>query len=47
EYTYTSGTIIETPLGVMEGHYVMIDDNGNEFNAEILPFRLAIPNILH
>ncbi|NAW65473.1 Co2+/Mg2+ efflux protein ApaG [Photobacterium halotolerans] len=47
EYTYTSGTIIETPLGVMEGHYVMVDDHGNEFNADIVPFRLAIPNILH
>ncbi|PSW15142.1 Co2+/Mg2+ efflux protein ApaG [Photobacterium sanctipauli] len=47
EYTYTSGTIIETPLGVMQGHYVMVNENGDEFTAEISPFRLSIPNILH
>ncbi len=47
EYTYTSGTAIETPVGVMQGHYVMIDANGKEFIAEIEPFRLAIPNILN
>ncbi|WP_170107749.1 Co2+/Mg2+ efflux protein ApaG [Photobacterium lipolyticum] len=47
EYTYTSGTIIETPLGVMQGHYVMIDDQGDEFTVEVSPFRLAIPNIIH
>ena len=47
EYTYTSGTIIETPLGVMQGHYVMVNENGDEFVAEISPFRLSIPNILH
>ena len=47
EYTYTSGTIIETPLGVMQGHYVMVNENGDEFFAEITPFRLSVPNILH
>jgi len=47
EYTYTSGTIIETPLGVMQGHYVMINEQGDEFEAEVSPFRLSIPNILH
>ncbi|MGR5065309.1 Co2+/Mg2+ efflux protein ApaG [Photobacterium sp. DNB22_13_2] len=47
EYTYTSGTIIETPLGVMEGHYVMVNANGDEFVAEVSPFRLSMPNILH
>ncbi|MCG7584620.1 Co2+/Mg2+ efflux protein ApaG [Photobacterium sp. OFAV2-7] len=47
EYTYTSGTIIETPLGVMQGHYVMVNEQGDEFKAEISPFRLSIPNLLH
>ena len=47
EYTYTSGTIIETPLGVMEGHYVMVNENGDEFVAEVSPFRLSVPNVLH
>lgn len=47
EYTYTSGTVIETPLGVMQGYYVMANENGDEFQAEVSPFRLSIPNILH
>ncbi|MDC0611800.1 Co2+/Mg2+ efflux protein ApaG [Vibrio sp.] len=47
EYTYTSGTAIETPVGVMQGHYIMHDASDSEFIAEIEPFRLCIPNILH
>ena len=47
EYTYTSATVIETPVGVMQGHYQMIDHQGQAFNAEVEPFRLAIPNILN
>ncbi|MCD9527396.1 Co2+/Mg2+ efflux protein ApaG [Photobacterium carnosum] len=47
EFTYTSGTAIETPVGVMQGQYTMEDDTGNVFKVEIAPFRLAIPNILH
>lgn len=47
EYTYTSGTALETPLGVMQGHYVMLDQHNEQFLAEIDPFRMAIPNILN
>lgn len=47
EYTYNSGTVIETPVGVMQGQYIMHDAHNNEFIAEIEPFRLAIPNILN
>lgn len=47
EYTYTSATAIETPVGSMEGIYVMHDHNGNEFHCVIKPFCLAIPNILN
>lgn len=47
EYTYTSGTVIETPVGVMQGQYIMHDETGQEFVVEIEPFRLAIPNILN
>ncbi|MDC5704212.1 Co2+/Mg2+ efflux protein ApaG [Vibrio europaeus] len=47
EYTYNSGTVIETPVGVMQGQYIMHDQDGNEFIAEVEPFRLAIPNILN
>lgn len=47
EYTYNSGTALETPVGVMQGQYIMLDENGQEFMAEIDPFRLALPNILN
>lgn len=47
KYTYTSGTIIETPVGVMQGFYTMQDQDAQSFKVEIAPFRLALPNILH
>lgn len=47
EYTYSSGTALETPVGVMQGHYMMLDEKGREFIADIEPFRLAVPNILN
>lgn len=47
EYTYNSGTALETPVGVMQGQYIMHDENGQEFMADIDPFRLALPNILN
>lgn len=47
EYTYTSGTAIETPVGSMQGHYVMNDERQNSFIVDIEPFSLSIPNILN
>ncbi len=47
EYTYSSGTALETPVGVMQGHYKMLDEKGQEFITEIEPFRLAVPNVLN
>ena len=44
EYQYTSGAVIETPLGTMQGHYEMIDIDGAPFRIEIPVFRLAVPN---
>lgn len=46
-FSYTSGTVLATPIGTMEGHYVMMDAQGVEFKAPISSFRLAIPNIIH
>lgn len=46
-YSYTSGTVLATPLGSMQGHYGMVDNQGDLFQVEIPSFRLAIPNILH
>lgn len=47
DFTYTSGTVIETPVGSMQGSYQMKAGDGTLFNAEISPFSLAQPNILH
>jgi ApaG protein len=46
-FQYTSGAMITTPVGSMQGTYQMVTDNGDEFNAEIPPFTLAIPRTLH
>lgn len=46
-FEYTSGAIIETPLGTMQGSYQMLADDGTRFDAPIPAFRLARPHILH
>ena len=46
-FRYTSGTILDTPLGVMRGTYQMLADDGRRFDATIPPFRLANPRLLH
>ncbi len=46
-YTYTSGAVLETPVGTMQGHYEMQTTDGNEFEAPIPLFRLAVPNVLN
>jgi ApaG protein len=46
-FRYTSGAILETPVGVMEGYYRMHSDNGDDFNAPIPKFTLSIPRVLH
>lgn len=46
-FQYTSGTIIETPAGTMEGKYHLVTDSGEHFAAEIPPFALAVPQMLH
>ncbi|APS31530.1 Co2+/Mg2+ efflux protein ApaG [Pectobacterium brasiliense] len=47
EFQYTSGAVIETPLGTMEGHYHMVDHQGKAFQVSIPVFRLAIPSLIH
>ncbi len=46
-FRYTSGTILDTPLGVMLGTYQMLADDGQRFDAHIPPFRLVNPRLLH
>ena len=46
-YTYTSGSVFETPVGTMHGHYKMLDKQQQAFWIDIPVFRLALPNILN
>jgi ApaG protein len=46
-YEYTSGTVLETPVGSMQGSYQMVTDDGLAFDAEIPAFTLALPHTLH
>ncbi|MDE9445605.1 Co2+/Mg2+ efflux protein ApaG [Xenorhabdus bovienii] len=47
DYRYSSGTILETPLGTMEGHYEMRYHDGRPFRVAIPVFRLAIPTLIN
>jgi ApaG protein len=46
-HTYSSGTVMTTKVGTMQGTYQMIADDGQHFDATIAPFRLAVPGSLH
>ena len=45
-FRYSSGALLETPVGAMQGSYQMLADVGAQFDAPIHPFRLAMPGIL-
>ena len=47
EFSYTSGAILETSVGAMQGSYGMLNDAGDRFDAPIAPFTLAVPGALH
>jgi ApaG protein len=46
-FEYTSGTALATPVGTMHGTYQMAAEDGNKFDAEIPPFTLSMPRVLH
>lgn len=46
-HSYSSGTLMATQVGTMQGSYQMIADDGQRFDAPIAPFRLAVPGALH
>ena len=43
-YKYTSGVVLDTPIGTMQGHYTMQDEQGHSFEVPIDPFLLSTPN---
>jgi ApaG protein len=46
-FRYSSGAVLQTPVGAMQGSYQMIGDDGLHFEAPIPPFRLAMPGLLN
>ncbi|WP_020208113.1 Co2+/Mg2+ efflux protein ApaG [Gilvimarinus chinensis] len=46
-YRYSSGAVLQTQAGTMEGHYQMRHPNGDEFEAAIPLFALIHPGALH
>ena len=46
-HTYSSGTVMTTRVGIMQGSYQMLAEDGKHFDAIIAPFRLAVPGALH
>lgn len=46
-FAYSSGALLETPVGTMEGFYEMKDEQGQMFKAIIEPFILATPHSIN
>ncbi|MCB1845086.1 MAG: Co2+/Mg2+ efflux protein ApaG [Halioglobus sp.] len=46
-FRYSSGAVLETPVGAMQGRYRMQTDTGTDFYAPIPAFTLAVPGVLH
>ncbi len=46
-FEYTSWAMIGTQFGTMHGSYQMVRDTGEQFDAEIPMFRLALPYTLN
>jgi ApaG protein len=45
-FRYSSGAVLETPVGAMQGSYQMVADDGEQFDAPVAAFRLAMPGLL-
>lgn len=46
QFEYSSGSSFSTPMGFMQGEYLMVSDQ-QEFNVTIKPFRLADAKMIH
>jgi ApaG protein len=47
DFEYTSGAVLETALGTMQGSYQMLADDGTHYEAPIAAFTLSVPRTLH
>ncbi len=46
-FEYTSGTVLNAPIGEMRGTYQMVAEDGKPFDVIIPAFILAMPRVLH
>jgi ApaG protein len=46
-FEYTSGCVLETPVGSMHGSYYFTAEDGMQFEAPIAEFVLSMPRMLH
>ena len=46
-YRYSSGAILKTPLGCMQGHYGMRTEDGDKFKVNIPIFTLSVPGLVN
>lgn len=46
-FEYTSGTVLNTDTGTMQGHYGMQDEDGAQFEVPIPQFTLSMTRTLH
>ncbi|WP_428087084.1 Co2+/Mg2+ efflux protein ApaG [Candidatus Thioglobus sp.] len=46
-FQYSSGSVIKTATGSMQGAYTMVNDEGQHFEAQIAEFILSEPYVLH
>lgn len=47
KFVYTSGAILTTQFGTMQGSYEMLKPDGSRFDAEIPAFLLSRPHSVH
>ena len=47
KYSYSSGAVLETEMGTMQGRYFMLSPNMDEFEVVIPKFVLSVPRTLH
>lgn len=46
-YRYSSGCVLETEMGTMEGRYFMLSEMAGEFEVTIPKFLLSVPRTIH
>ena len=47
DFEYSSGAVLETAHGTMQGSYDMLADDGTRFDAPIAAFTLSMPRTVH